>query len=67
MHLYFCLYENISDCRDHIIDEHTSNDSLQSGSSFLLLKSSRGSVGLIICDTVLHFSAIMYYYKTSLY
>ena len=68
-----------------IKDEHTSNDSLQSDSSFLLrnntmtntsssliieiqllhavyIGSSHCIVRLIICSTVLEFSAIMYYY-----
>ena len=64
-----------------IKDEHASDDSLQSDSSFLLrncmmtdttlkfsflhaiyIGSSHCSVRLIICDTVLQFSAIMYYH-----
>ena len=68
-----------------IKDEHTSNDLLQSDSSFLLrnnmmtklpaakslefsflhevyIGSSHSSVRHIICDTVLKFSTIMYYY-----
>ena len=60
-----------------IKDEHTSNYLLQSDSFFLLsaakslkssflhavyIRSSHCSVCLIICETVLKFSAIMYYY-----
>ena len=70
-----------------IIYKHTSNDSLQSGSSFLLrnsmmininvpaakslkfsflhavyIESSNCSVHLTLCDTLLKFSAIMYYF-----
>ena len=82
---YICIFVCVKMFLTAVIkDEHASNDSLHSDSSFLFRNSmmtlpaakslkfsflhaiyigkSHCSVGLIFCDTVLKFSAIIYYY-----